>query len=506
MNRRETLNTLERLCVAFGVTVLLAACGQQQEAGEYVEEVAVEEIPTTTTSESALAHFEQGQALFDVGRAVPALDHFRLAIEQDPTFVRGYIGIANTVFSPEEARAAIGQAAANLEGASDGERILVEIVQAGQDNNTDRQLELANTLVQQYPTSPRAHVVLAGVQAARLAVDEARASTARAVELDPQMVGAHAGLFFSTMFQEPYDFDAAEKHALRVVELDPDNPMGYSFRGDVRRALVDYEGARELYTTALDKDPALGLAALKRGIVNTFLGNYDEARADYQLAADVDKGTNKITNANFSAFVHVYEGDPKAAIGELEKIDAEYADLDIPADQMRSVRQFTLSNAATIALYNELIPEAKTAVRNLTALMRENAEATGDVEFTRQQEAAMRIWEGRLAARSGDFETAGTKAEESKALLEGDANPRKLEPYHQVHGLVALRQGNAEQAIAHYEQGNLQNPFIKYHLGLAHEAAGNTDKAREIFQEVADYQFVSAGTALVRPAAIAKLQ
>lgn len=501
------MNTLERLSVAVGVALLLAGCGQQQEAGEYAEEAgAIAEIPATTASEAALAHFEQGQALFDVGRAVPALDHFRLAIEEDPTFVRGYIGIANTVFSPEEARTAIAQAAANLEGVSDGERTLVEIVQAGQDNNTDRQLELAKSLVQQYPNSPRAYVVLAGVQGARQEVADARASMKQAVELDPQMLAAHAGLFFSTMFQEPYDFDAAGKHASHVAELDPDNPMGYSFQGDVRRGLKDYEGARDFYTTALEKDPALGLAALKRGIVNTFLGDYDAARADYQLAAEVDKGTNKITNANFGAFVHVYEGDPKAAIAELKKIDAEYTDLDIPADQMRTVRQFTMANAATIALFNELIPEAKAAIKDLSALMRENAKATGDVEFTRRQEAAIRIWEARLAARSGDYETAATKAEENKALLEGDANPRKLEPYHNVLGLIALGQGNAEQAIAHYEQGNVQNPFIKYHLGLAHEAAGNTDKAREIFQEVADYQFVSAGTALVRPAAMAKLQ
>lgn len=501
------MNTLERLSGAVGVALLLAGCGQQQEAGEYVEEAGtIAEIPATTTSEAALAHFEQGQALFDVGRAVPALDHFRLAIEQDPTFVRAHIGIANTVFSPEEARTAIAQAAANLEGVSDGERTLVEIVQAGQDNNTDHQLELAKTLVQQYPNSPRAHLMLAGVQAARLEIDEARATMTRALELDPQMVAAHAGLFFSTLFQEPYDFDAAGRHASHVAELDPDNPMGYSFQGDVRRAVQDYAGARDFYTTALEKDPALGLAALKRGIVNTFLGNYDEARADYKLAADVDVGTNKITNANFSAFVHVYEGNPKAAITELEKIDAQYGDLEIPADQMRTVRQFTMANAATIALFNELIPEAKVAIKNLSALMRENAEATGDADFTRRQEAAIRIWEARLAARSGDFETAATKAEENKALLEGDANPRKLEPYNNVNGLIALLQGNAEHAIEHYEQGNVQNPFIKYHLGLAHEAAGNADKAREIFQEVADYQFVSAGTALVRPAALEKLQ
>lgn len=506
------MKILQRMGVSLGVIALLAACGQQQETGEYAEEVGdgttavIEEIPVTTASDVALGHFEQGLALFDVGRAVPAAEHFRLAIETDPTLVRAYVGLASSVFSAEEARAAIDQAMANLEGASDGERILVEIVQAGQDNDTDRQLALAQSLVEQYPNSPRAWIVLAGIQGARQEVADSRASFAKAAELAPDHIGPQAGLFFSNNFLEPYDFAASEKAAIRVTEIEPENPMGYSFRGDVRRALIDYEGARELYTTALDKDNTLGLAALKRGIVNTFLGNYDEARADYRIAADVDQGTNKITNANFSAFVSVYEGNPKAAIEELRDIDQASGSIEVPADQLRSVRQFTISNAATIALFSDLMNEATVAVENLTTLMRENAELTGDEDFIRQQEAAIKIWEGRLAARKGEFEAAIALAEENRDLLGGDANPRKLEAYHGLLGLVALGQGNAEDAIGHYERGNIQNPFIKYHLALAQELAGNTEKANELFQEVADYQFVSAGTALVRPAAIHKLQ
>lgn len=501
------LNTLQRSGIALGLAVVLAGCGQRQESGEYVEEVgAAAEIPTTTTSDAARAHYEKGQALLDVGLGARALNHFRLAVEEDPSFVRGHIGVASTVFSPEEARAAIEAALASVGDASDGERVMAQIVQAGQDNNNDLQLRLARSLVEAYPNSPRAHLTLAGIQGGRLEVAASRASLARAAELDPRSVAAQAGLFFSTMFVEPYDYEAAAQHAARVVELDPENPMGYSFGGDVRRALKDYEGARQMYSAALDRDPALGLAALKRGIVNTFLGNYDEARADYQLSSDVEKGTNKIVNANFSAYVHVYQGDPGAAIEQLRAIDAASSDVELPADQMRTVRQFTLGNAATIALYSGLIPEARSAIADLAALMRANAEATGDPDFTRQQEAAIAIFEGRLAARSGDFETASEKAEENKALLEGDANPRKLEPYHQLHGLIALERGNGVEAVAHYEQGNVQNPFIKYHLALAHEAAGNNDAASEIFQEVADYPFVNAGTALVRTAAIEKLQ
>ena len=54
----------------------------------------VQEIPITTASPSARTHFTAGEKLLDVGRPREAREHFRLAVEQDPTFAYGYLNLA----------------------------------------------------------------------------------------------------------------------------------------------------------------------------------------------------------------------------------------------------------------------------------------------------------------------------------------------------------------------------------------------------------------------------
>ena len=64
--------------------------------------------------------------------------------------------------------------------------------------------------------------------------------------------------------------------------------------------------------------------------------------------------------------------------------------------------------------------------------------------------------------------------------------------------------GNYEEAVKHYQQTDLSNVYAKYHLALAQEAAGFADKARQLFDEVANYNFNDVGFALVREEAAAK--
>ena len=79
-----------------------------------------------------------------------------------------------------------------------------------------------------------------------------------------------------------------------------------------------------------------------------------------------------------------------------------------------------------------------------------------------------------------------------------------MEPYHNLVGLVSLLQGNHADAIASFEKANLNSMYVKYHLGLAQEGAGNTEQAKAIFQEVAQWNFNSVGYALVRKDAMEK--
>jgi len=69
---------------------------------------------------------------------------------------------------------------------------------------------------------------------------------------------------------------------------------------------------------------------------------------------------------------------------------------------------------------------------------------------------------------------------------------------HQLEGFVALYQGKYKDAVAHVGKGNLLDPYIKYQLAVATEGAGAAAQAKQMFRELADYNFNVLGFALIR--------
>jgi len=104
-------------------------------------------------------------------------------------------------------------------------------------------------------------------------------------------------------------------------------------------------------------------------------------------------------------------------------------------------------------------------------LMRQADEA-GNPAFRRGQQAVIAYFEGWWAARRGDYATAKQEATRIGELLAPDANPRKLEPAHQLEGLVALYQGKYGEAVEHLRQADPFDPYVKYHLAVATEGSG----------------------------------
>ncbi len=213
---------------------------------------------------------------------------------------------------------------------------------------------------------------------------------------------------------------------------------------------------------------------------------------------------NQSTLANYRAFVNLHAGDHEAAVeelkGELERIDT----LEMPADQKIGARNFILTNIADICFNYDMLDEAASAVDHLSASLAEAGSNTGDEDFVRLQKATATFWSGKLAARQGDYAAAEAQAEEFAQLLADDDNPRKLEPYHELLGLIALKQQDYEGAIAHYRQSNLSTSpgpgDVKniYLLARALQGAGKTDEASELLQEVASWNFNSAWFAMLR--------
>jgi tetratricopeptide (TPR) repeat protein len=474
-----------------------AACARSIAVSEATGSVAsVNEIPITTASASARTHFTIGEKLLDAGRPREAREHFRIAVEQDPTFAYGWLNLAFSAPSTQEFKEELDRAAQNLASKSEGERLRVEIARTFLDNNAERRLELAQTLVKTYPNSPRAWIVLGNAQGALNRHGVARESYGRAIALDPTMFLAQTAIGFSYL-SEPRDLTRAKQHMEQAIAANPAEAKGYEFLGDVNRAMNQLEEARAAYTRATEKDPKLAVAVLKKGHINSFLGNYAEARSAYDAAIADGKEADKVTYGVYRSYASVHAGQPKAAIEELTAV-ARSADAAVPSKQINGAKAFALVSAVQIALHNDLLDDAERVLALYTPVVRADAQAVNDANNTRLTEAAILSWESQLAARRGDFTTALAKANEHKRLVENDQNPRRLETYHSLLGQIELRKKNFAQAVPHFRQADLTDVYEKYNLALALEGAGQSAEARKLFQDVASWNFNSVGFALTR--------
>jgi tetratricopeptide (TPR) repeat protein len=466
---------------------------------------AGQEIPLTTSSEEARADFLAGQAALDRGDAAPANALFREALTRDPNFVYAWFNLGNVSFSTEEFAESVRRGSAAASHSSNGERLLMQVAQRFLDNDFQSQLATAQQLTEQYPRSPRAWVNLAGVQGGLNQYAEQRASLQKAVDIDASFTPAYLAMGNSYLFNEPRDMKQAENWFRKLIALAPGEDNYYWVLGDVYRASNRLEAARDFYKRATLLDPHDGTSPLKLGHVDSYLGRYDEARADYDRGIANAPLANRPFNTNYKMFTWIHQGEPARAVRELEGLNAQIDSMGLPADQRSGAKAFTLNNALVVALHHNMHEDARRVLDQFAAVLRSNAKAVGTEEFSRIQEANIAYFEGQLAARRGDYRAALTQAKKNASLVEAQSNPRKMENYNDLVGLINLLQGKHAAAIKAYRGADITNNiYHKYHLAMALAGAKQDDEARRLFKQVGEWNFNSVQFALVRKDALAR--
>ncbi len=482
---------------------LLAACpGETQQQGAMATMDVMMGIPVTTTSDVAREHLAQGMHASDMARGFDARDHLDAAIEADPSFAYAYLNRAYNAQSQEEFLENIRKAGEHMAGASEAEQLEIQIGQKFLENDLEGQLELGRRLVELLPNSPRAWLDYAALQTNANDHAGARASMAKASDLMPDFAAAHLAAANSYLNNEPKDFAEAEVHARRVIELEPNEQNSHDIMGDIYRAQNRLVDARDSYTRAAELAPELASPLQQRGHVNSFLGEFEAARADYDAAIALGRGAEPAAFRTWRAYVSIYEGQPEAAIAELEGLVDDVDAMGVP--NARGIKIGALTDIAQIQMQNGMYDDAAATLAQRAVLTREQADLTGTDEARRGTEAAIAYFEGELAARRGDFETATAKANEFMTLMEPISDPTKNEPAHYLMALIAELQGDYSGALAHYEQADRDNIIVTYHVAICQEGAGNTAEAKRLFGEVARYNFNFVNYALIRGDAMAR--
>jgi hypothetical protein len=166
---------------------------------------------------------------------------------------------------------------------------------------------------------------------------------------------------------------------------------------------------------------------------------------------------------------------------------------------------FALTNAATIAMFSGLNDDAQRVLTARTALMRENAKLVGTEVFSNIQESQIAFFDGQLAAWRGDYRTASKLAQKTADLVAGENNSRKMEPFHELMGLVALKQKNYRKAVTELRLADQTQLHNKYLLAQALEATHGNDEAAKLYKEVAENNFNTVDFALLRAPALKKV-
>jgi len=474
-------------------------------AAPHVASAEVREIPITSRNADALLAFEAGQAAADRGDGPAANKLFRTAVAADPNFTYAWWNLSNVTFSTEEFNAALKGAEQGAAQASEGERMLLEFNKLFLQNDFSAQLDLAKRLVEKYPDSPRAYMVLQGAYAALNQFAEQRATLEKAMALDPKFSPAPFALGVSYLFNRPTDFAKAEQSFRKAVDASPGSDMYYWSLGDVARGSNRLEDARRYYKLALQLDPNDSTAPVKLGHVNSFLGNFEEARKDYDQGLKVADGPTAAFLGPFKAFTWIYQGEPKHAIQALEELVASIDTSGAAPDQRLNAKVAALTNAAQVALHYGFYDDAERVLTQRAALARENAKTVGTQAFTNIQESQIAFWDAQLAAYRGDYRKAAELAKKNADLVAAENNPRKMEPVHEVLGLIELRRKSYKKAVTELRLADQTQLHNKYLLAQALEGAGQKDEAMKIYKEVSVNNFNTIDFALLRAEALKKV-
>lgn len=464
------------------------------------------EIPITTDSDQARELYLKGQYLADVGRIVQAREAFLAAAAADPDFALAYFGQSNAALSFAEFQHSLDSAVEHSEGISEPEKMLIEINRSFLSNDAAAGLAVAKKLAAQYPNSERAWIVLAGMQANENDNEGARKSFRKALKIDPKSAGALTGITTNFLNGEPKDFAKAEEWANKLIAAYPQEAKGQEWLGDIKRAQNDLEAALVAYQAASKVDPTLELAAHKRGHVNSFLGNIDEARAAYDEAIALAPVESKASYAVFKGFTNIHGGDTAAAIDELVALADRMEAMGTPADQLKGFQVFALTSAAFAAMHAGMYDRAESIIQRRSAIQMAIAEDVGTDDARRILQANNHFFEGMLAAYRGDGDAAVLHANAITELVQGDENPRKMEPVHRILGLNALQHEDFATAVKELRQADhANNMMVRYHLALAEAELGNTEEADRLFAEIAVFNFNSVNFALIGRDAAARV-
>lgn len=454
-------------------------------------------MPITTSSEEARESYIKGRDLSERLRGQEAREYFQKAVDLDSNFALAYLNLALSASSNKEFFEYFDKARNLVDRVSEGERHWILGIEAGNNAMPAEQREYFQKIVEMYPKDERAHNILASNYFALQLWEEAIGEYTKAIDINPRFSPAYNQLGYAYRFLGRYQ--DAEHAFRRYIKLIPDDPNPYDSYGELLLKMGRYNQAIQSYEKALTINSSFAPSHLGIAASLNLKGKHDKAREQLAEMYDTAPSDGQRRQALFGMAVsYADEGMMDSTVSVLKRQYALSEKIDDASAMAGDLRILggVLSEAGK---YDQA---AKEFARSLS-IVRASQLSPEIKENTRRTDLYMTA---RLDLMRGNIESARRKWREYRDEVEKLDNPGQVRLAHDLAGRIALREGDYDKALEEFDQANQQDPYIIYLTGEAYELKGDTESAREKYQETVNFnQIDNMNYSFVRARAQKKL-
>jgi tetratricopeptide (TPR) repeat protein len=475
------------LCAIPVTLVLLTACDSRKSGPETASATVTDSadatvagsgaIPISSASDEARRLYLEGRTLSENLRAHDGRALFEQAAAKDPKFALAHYQLAANAATAKDFFAHLKEARALADQASEGERLMIQALEAGGNANPAKALEYQKELVAKYPGDERAHFLLAGGYFGQQQYDEAIEQYTKATEINPSFAPAYNLVGYA--FRQVEKYDDAETAFKKYIELIPNDPNPYDSYAELLMKTGRFDESIAQYRKALSVDGHF--TPSKVGIASNlmFQGKHAEAAKEMDALYMAARDDADRRNALFTKGVILVDaGKTDAALASIRQEYALDEKLGDPAN---------MSGDAQL-MGNILLDAGRTdeAAKQFSRAQDVIERSSLSDEVKQDTRLNGRYNNARVALAKWDLAKAKTEAEAYEQGATARKNAFRVRQAHQVLGSIAMAEKQYDAALAHYAQANQQDPQVLYLTAQVYQAKGDQGKAKELSARAAN--------------------
>ncbi len=464
----------------------------------------------TTTSMDAYSYFIKGREDFYNQYAKDAITRLEKAVELDPNFAVAYLYLGWTYRLIRNSKyIEIFEKAKTLSettALTEKEKLMIDAEYASHiENNTEKRLEILNTIVEKYPRDKWAHLELSKYYRKRDMYSEVKKHAEIVLALDPSWGDAYEELAFA--YANTGDNEKALEYLQKYSAAIPGDPSANLTTGHFYVKMGKIDDAIRKFKDALDIKPDFN--------IENYLAYAYAMKEDYKesfqwidrfIAKAPTEGMKADTGYTFKGFYHYILGNSKQAVEHLQKafetpwfgfsrnpraeyimayVNYERGEFDLCQDQFHRwldrCQEKTPQDAVSDRSYNSFWLHCPL---------------------------------GAIDLKHGNIDSARSQLKKMEDLMPKITTPQKWEGYYWLLGQILLAEKSYDEAISLLKDApRLKMPWIwltqniivynmfniDSFLAQAYKENGDIDQAIEVYERLTDPNPENRDGRLIRP-------